>query len=84
MLSKDKIQLQELLAHPAWQQFKGLLLVDNLPEYRSLKTKLQADQDSASRAGDAIKAAYALGAKEILNVVLDIPDKYLKGNFGTL
>lgn len=45
---------------------------------RCLKSQLQADLDAASRAGETIKAARAIGAKDILETVLDVPVKYLK------
>ena len=78
MLPKEKQLIQELLSHPGWEVFKSLILID-ANDRRSLKTQLQADLMSAGRAGEPIKAASATGALDILNVLLDVPVKYLKG-----
>lgn len=46
---------------------------------QSLRTKLLVDLQSAGRSGDGIKAAAATAQLDLLNVILDVPVKYLKG-----
>ena len=77
MLSKEKQTIQDLLSHPGWEVFKGLLLQDK-EGHLCLKSRLLADLQAASRAGDSIKAAQFVGQLDFLNVVLDVPVKYLK------
>ena len=83
MLSKDKQLVQELLGHPAWDLFRGLVfqdkMVGNQLVHQSLKGKLQADLLAAGRSGDGIKAARVSGQLDILDVVFDVLPKYLKG-----
>ena len=82
IFSKDKQAVQELLAHRGWDIFRSLLFQDHMMDNRQiqcLKTKLQADLLSAGRAGDGIKAAKASAQIDILDVIIDIPNKYLKG-----
>ena len=72
MLSKDKQFIQELLAHPGWQIYKGLVM-------NGFKDRLQADLQSAARSGEAIRAASFAGQIDLLPRILEIPEKFLKG-----
>ena len=83
MFPKDKQEIQELLAHSGWGKFRDLLFQDQMEGNRlvrqCLKSKLQADLLAAGRAGDGIKAAKVSGQLDILDVVVELPVKYLKG-----
>lgn len=83
MLHKDKQIVQELLAHPGWDIFRSLVYQDQTDGHhvirQSLRSKLQTDLLSAGRSGDGIKAAKVTGQIDILDVVLELPGKYLKG-----
>lgn len=74
MLPKDKILVQELLAHPAWEIFKDHLC-------QSRKAQLMKDLQVAGRLGEAIKSASITGRLDELDVVLDLPSRYLRGEF---
>ena len=78
MLPKDKQSIQELIAHPGWEIFQSLIL-ENQNGTRCLKQQLQDSLMSAGRAGDSIKAATYAGQIDILQIVLDVPKKYLEG-----
>lgn len=84
MLTKEKIAIQELLASDGWRLFRELIYTDsynshNKLERRSLRGKLQADLLVAGRDGDGLKAAKATAGLDLLDVILDVPVKYLKG-----
>ena len=79
MLSKEQQEIQELLAHPGWTGFKALLLVETVGGRPSLRGRLLADLQAAARAGEAIKAARVAGQLDILETILDVPVKFLKG-----
>ena len=72
MLTKDQQLIQELISHPGWEVYKGLVM-------NGFKTRLQNDLQSSARAGEAIRSAMFSGQIEILERVLDVPVKYLKG-----
>lgn len=72
MLNKEQQGIQELLVHPGWTEFKGLVL-------GNLRSRLLVDLQAAARAGEAIKAARVAGQLDILETVLDVPNKFLKG-----
>ena len=72
MLPKDKQEIQELLIHPAWETFKARLLP-------RLKDQLLKDLQAAARSGEAIRAATIQGKIDVLDVVVELPNKYLKG-----
>ena len=72
MISKEKQWIQELIAHPGWQVYKGLVI-------NGFKERLQADLQSAARSGEAIRAAGFAGQIDLLPRVLEVPEKFLKG-----
>jgi hypothetical protein len=74
---KDKQAIQDFLAHPGWELFKVLLL-DGKENRPSLHRRLLADLISAGRSGDAVKAARAVGGLDLINTVLEEPEKFLK------
>lgn len=72
MLTKEQQVIQELLAHPGWEIYKNLVM-------NGFKSRLQNDLQSAARTGEAIRAASFAGQIDLLPLVLDVPNKYLKG-----
>lgn len=72
MLTKDQQAIQELLAHPGWEIYKGLVM-------NGFKSRLQTDLQSSARAGEAIRSAMFAGQIELLPLVLDVPVKFIKG-----
>ena len=72
MLTKDQQLVQEMLSHPGWEVYKGLVM-------NGFKSRLQADLQSAARAGEPIRSAGFAAQIDLLPLVLDVPIKYLKG-----
>lgn len=82
VLSKNKQLIQDLIAHPGWDLYNALVLEDLDIEGRvrkSLKSSIQSSLNASARSGDQIKSAQYAGQLDILEVVLDVPNKYLKG-----
>ena len=71
VLTKEQQKVQELLAHPGWEIYKGLVM-------NGFKTRLQNDLQAAARAGEPIRAASFAGQIDLLPAVLEVPVKYLK------
>lgn len=65
------IALQEILASQGWDIFRDLVL-------GQLKDQIQRNLQAETRRGDSIKAAQYVGQLDILEVVLDVPNKELK------
>lgn len=63
--------LQEFLAHQTWEAYRVHVLT-------VLKEQIQRNLQAETRRGDAIKAAQYVGQLDILEVILDIPNKELK------
>ena len=81
MQDRDKLAVQELLAHPAWEIYRALILEDRMVGGKlipCLKTRLQADLQSAAREGNHIRAASVAGQIDLLTIILEVPEKYIK------
>ena len=72
VLTKDQQFIQELLSHPGWGVYKGLVM-------NGFRDRLQRDLQSSARSGDQIRSAGFAGQIDLLPIVLDIPVKFLKG-----
>jgi len=76
VLSKEKQNLQEMLASPGWEVYKQLIIGEN----GSLRNRLRADLEAAGRTGEAIKSARAVGQIDLLETVLEVPVKYIRAS----
>lgn len=63
--------LQELLESQGWEIFKSLIR-------GQLKEQVLRNLQAETRRGDSIKAAQYVGQLDILEVILDVPNKELK------
>lgn len=63
--------LQELLESQGWENFKNLVR-------GQLKEQVLRNLQAETRRGDSIKAAQYVGQLDILEVILDVPNKELK------
>lgn len=71
MMTKEQQKIQELLSHPGWEIYQGLVR-------GSLKEQLQSKLHAAARSGEAIGAATFAGQLDLLEVILRIPNEFLK------
>lgn len=71
MITKEQQRIQELVSHPGWEIYQGLVR-------GSLKDQLQSKLHAAARSGEPISAASFAGQLDLLEVVLHIPQEFLK------
>lgn len=71
VLTKEQQSVQELLAHPGWEIFEGLVR-------GKLKDQIQGKLQASARNGEPIGAATYAGQIDILEVVLREPRQYLQ------
>ena len=82
MLDKDKIALQDLMALPGWEQFKGLLLRDQKDREGNLRKCLRSQLNdklmAAARTGNQLEANKFAAQIDIIQVIIDLPENEFK------
>jgi len=76
-----KQSYQELLVHPGWELFKGLVFrdVDNgVKVKKCLKSQIQDKLSSAVRANEWENVAKYQGQLDILDVIVKLPENEFK------
>ena len=76
-LDKEMQLLQEVLAHPGMEIFKGLVLGPSNLNRKSLEEQINDKLKASARAGDAIKSAEFAGQIDILPRIFKVAEDVL-------